>query len=62
MSIGKLYTQREVAEILGVSTRTVRDLPIRRVRPTPRTVRYREADLERFIAQRAGERQTKRER
>ena len=52
----KLLTQQDVAEYLGVSTRTVRDLPIRRVRPTQRTVRYRVEDVEAYLAKRTGQR------
>lgn len=52
----KLLTQQDVAEYLGVSTRTVRDLPIRRVRPTPRTVRYRVEDVEAYLAKRTSQR------
>ena len=52
----KLLTQQDVAEYLGVSTRTVRDLPIRRVRPTQRTVRYRVEDVEAYLAKRTSQR------
>lgn len=46
-----LLTPREAAEILGVSTRTLRDYSLRGlrvVRVSSRVVRYRRADLDAF--------------
>ena len=48
-----LLTQQQVARILGVSTRTVRSLNIRRVRISRKLVRYRPEDVQRFVDRRA---------
>jgi excisionase family DNA binding protein len=47
----ELLTPREAADILGVTTRTLRDYSargLRVVRVSPRVVRYRRADLDAF--------------
>jgi excisionase family DNA binding protein len=52
----KLLRPVEVAELLGVTTRTVRHLAetgdLRKVKLGTRSTRYRLADIERFIAER----------
>jgi excisionase family DNA binding protein len=48
----QLRTPAEVAAQLGVSLRTLRDLPIRKVR-IGRLTRYRAADVEAYITKRA---------
>lgn len=50
--LDSLLTQAEVAQLLKITTRTVRTLNIRRVR-IGRLVRYRKSDVQRFIDQRA---------
>jgi len=46
-------TRRQVAEYLGLCTRTVFSLELkgllRRIQFTPRTIRYRRSDVERLI-------------
>jgi excisionase family DNA binding protein len=52
----RLLRPIEVAELLGVTTRTVRHLAetgdLRKVKLGTRSTRYRMADIERFIAER----------
>ncbi len=48
-----LLTQQQVAKLLGVSTRTVRSLNIRRVKISNKLVRYRPEDVQRFVDRRA---------
>lgn len=51
----QLLTPEQVAQQLGVSKRTLRDLPIRKVRVGNRLVRYRADDVEAYIAKRMRE-------
>jgi excisionase family DNA binding protein len=51
----QLLTPEQVAKQLGVSIRTLRDMPLKRVRLTGRLVRYRLADVEAYIAKRTKE-------
>jgi predicted DNA-binding transcriptional regulator AlpA len=57
MSTDLLLSQRRVAELLGLSERTLEAMRLRGTGPTfvrlsKRCVRYRMADLDRFIATR----------
>jgi excisionase family DNA binding protein len=45
----ELLTQREAAEYLRVSMKTLRRLKIRRVRLTAKLTRYRREDLDAYI-------------
>lgn len=49
----QLLTPDVVAARLGVTTKTLRTLPIKRVRIGKRLVRYRESDVEAYITKRA---------
>lgn len=49
----QLVTAERAAEILAVSLRTLRDLPIKKVRIGKRAIRYRLADVEAYIDRRA---------
>ena len=45
----EVLTVEQVAELLQVSPKRVRQLPIPQVRLGPRTIRFRREDVERFI-------------
>jgi excisionase family DNA binding protein len=45
----RLFTTEEVAEFLGVSSRTVLMLPIRQYKLGTRTIRYRLEDVYNFL-------------
>jgi len=49
----ELLTPREAAAYLRISLKTLRRLPLCRVRYTERTIRYRREDLEKFVKGRA---------
>lgn len=45
----RLLTAEEVGELLGISSRKVLLLPIRQIRLGPRIIRFRLADIYRYI-------------
>ena len=44
-----MISTEEVAELLGVSSRTVLNLPIKQYRLGPRTIRFRLADVYEYL-------------
>ena len=46
---GQLLTAEEVADLMGVSPRTVLQLPLKQIRISPRLIRFRLEDVYAFL-------------
>jgi predicted DNA-binding transcriptional regulator AlpA len=52
VSLEPLMTAEQVAAVLGVSRKRVYELPIPSVRISPRAIRWRPSDVQRWLADR----------